>query len=226
MIITIDGPVGTGKSTVAKRLAESLGFLYVDTGAMYRCVTYGIIKHRIDVEDLGQLNKFLNAFHVAIEEVQGTLHYFFEGEEVTEKIRLVEVASLVSRVSAVAAVRKKLVDLQKQLGSGADAVFEGRDMGTVVFPNAELKFFLTARPEVRAQRRYEELRQKFPGRNPTFEEVLKNLHQRDLQDSTRAISPLQQAADAHLIDCSDLSIEEVLHLILEIKQRYCTNPLE
>lgn len=225
MIITIDGPVGTGKSTIAKKLAESLGFAYFDTGAMYRCVTYGIIKHQIDVDNPSQFKKFLSTFNVTIKEESLAKHYYFENEDITEKIRQQEVTSLVSKVSAIASVRGKLVDLQRQLGSKGDAVFEGRDMGTVVFPKAEIKIYLTAQLSVRAQRRYEEFCEKFPEQavNLTFEKVLKNIQERDFKDSTRKISPLKQAADAYLIDSSNLSLTDVLDSILEIKNKFkCT----
>ncbi|MGA8164054.1 MAG: (d)CMP kinase [Waddliaceae bacterium] len=219
MIITIDGPVGTGKSTIAKRLAQLLGFAYFDTGAMYRCVTYGVMKHRIPLEHPEELKIFLSTLAVAIEEEGSAKHYFFEGEDITEIIRQHDVTSLVSQVSAIGAVRKKLVELQRQLASKDHAVFEGRDMGTVVFPEAEVKIYLTAEPEVRARRRFEEMREKFPEQsaNLTFEEMLKQIQQRDSKDAARKISPLKQAEDACLIDTSYLSVDEVVALILTME---------
>lgn len=219
MIITIDGPVGTGKSTIAKTLAQRLGFIHFDTGAMYRAMTYGVIKHNVDPDDLDQLNKLLRSFEFDIEIIHGVNHYFFEGEDISATIRGDKVTSLVSKVSAVALVREKLVELQRALGEGKSAVFEGRDMGTVVFPNADLKIFLTANTETRAKRRFEELKQKFPADSLklTFEEVLESVVKRDHSDTTREISPLRQAKDAHVVDTSDLTIEEVLQKILSIK---------
>ena len=208
MIITIDGPVGTGKSTIAKRLADKLGFVFFDTGAMYRCFTYGIIKNSIDMDDADQLGRFLKTFDFDIQVLKGTKHYFFQGHDITDEIRGEGVTSFVSEVSSYGPVREKLVSIQRKLGHGVDAVFEGRDMGTVVFPDAELKIFLTAAPEVRAQRRFDELRQKFSEetKDLTVDQVLASLNKRDTFDSSREISPLKQAEDAYLVDSSDLSI--------------------
>ncbi|NGX42781.1 MAG: Cytidylate kinase, partial [Chlamydiae bacterium] len=222
MIITIDGPVGTGKSTIADLLAEKLGFVHFDTGAMYRCVTYGIIKHNIDPSDDEQLGQYLKTFDFDIQVSDGKKRYFFEGEDITETIRSEEVTALVSEVSAIRSVRDVLVKFQRKLGSDADAVFEGRDMGTVVFPQAELKIFLTADPKVRASRRHKELREKFPEEtlDITVDDVLENLNRRDSIDSTREISPLKQADDAHIVDSSNLTTEEVLDRILQIKSEF------
>lgn len=218
MIITIDGPVGTGKSTIAKRLAEALGFVYFDTGAMYRCVTYGIIKHHIDISNTLELKKFLQNFVSDIREENGIKRYYFEREEVTQQIRGAEVTSLVSKIAASPVVRNKLVDIQRSLASRTNTIVEGRDMGTVVFPNADLKIFLTAEPDVRAQRRYDELMQHMPDEaaNMTFKDILQSIKKRDHDDSMREISPLKQAEDAHVIDTTHLSIEEVVEAILKI----------
>jgi cytidylate kinase len=222
MIITIDGPVGTGKSTIAKLLAAKLGFIHFDTGAMYRSVTYGVIKHKIDPDDEEHMRNLLKDFDFDIKIANGANRYFFESEDISEKIRGEAVTSLVSKVSAIGMVREKLVELQRKLGKGKDAVFEGRDMGSFVFPKAELKIFLIASSEIRAQRRFDELKQKFPqdSANLTFAEVLESVVARDEYDSTREISPLIQAQDAHIIDTSDLSIEEVLETIISIKAEY------
>jgi cytidylate kinase len=221
MIITIDGPVGTGKSTIAKRLADKLGFVFFDTGAMYRCFTYGIIKNTIDLTDAGQLDRFLRDFDLDIRVLNGAKRYFFEGSDITDEIRGEAVTSFVSEVSSFGPVREKLVAIQRKLGHGADAVFEGRDMGTVVFPDAELKIFLMAKPEVRAQRRFDELRQKYLKERTDlkFDQVLASINKRDAFDSAREISPLKQADDAYLIDSSGLSIEEVVEEILGIKEK-------
>ena len=220
MIITIDGPTGTGKSTIAKHLAESLGFVFFDTGAMYRCFTYGVIKHHIDLKNAAKLDDFLETFDFDIQVIDGVKHYFFEGEDITNAIRGETVTSFVSEVSAYGPVRDKLVAFQRKLGHAVDAVFEGRDMGTVVFPDAELKIFLTASPEVRAQRRFDELREKYPETTHmlTLDQVLVGLNERDAYDSGREISPLKQAEDAHLVDTSRLGIEAVVAKILEIKE--------
>ena len=210
MIITIDGPVATGKSTIARQLAERLGFIYFDTGAMYRCLTYALIKNKIDLEK--DLNSFLNGFHFDIKLLNGEKHYFVEQEDVTQKIRSAQVTQLVSKVSAMKAVREKLVNLQQDWAVGLDAVFEGRDLGTVVFPHAGLKVFLTGREEVRAKRRYDELRAKFPAEtlSLTLEQALKDINERDQYDSTRELSPLKPATDAYIIDTSDQTVEEII----------------
>lgn len=219
MIITIDGHIATGKSTIAKKLAHEIGFIFFDTGAMYRCLTYAILKHNINVDDHEALKEFLKHFNFEIKIKHGDRYYLVDGEDVTLKIRGAEVTSAVSRISAIPAVRHKLVALQREWAVGVNAVFEGRDMGSVVFPKAELKIFLTGRPEVRAARRFAELREKFPNETAdlTIQKVLEEIDARDTFDSQRELSPLKQAHDAIIIDTSDLSIEEIILKILEFK---------
>lgn len=215
MIITIDGPVATGKSVVAKQLARAIGFIFFDTGAMYRALTYGILKHHIDVQQEAAMAHFLEQFHLDIRVVNREWQYQYEGEDITRKIREREVTEHVSAVAALKSVRDRLVSLQRELAIGVNAVFEGRDMGTTVFPEATLKIFLTGRNEIRAQRRYRELQGRYP--DLTLEQCLEDLIKRDTYDSTRTHSPLIQAQDAHVIDTSDLTIEEVVYKILEYK---------
>lgn len=219
MIITIDGLVATGKSTVAKRLAQELGYVYFDTGAMYRCLTYSVLKHKINIDDPKELEDFLKTFAFEIKIKRGDRFYFVDDEDVSLQIRNAEVTGAVSKVSAIPAVREKLVALQKSMAIGVNAVFEGRDMGTVVFPNAGLKIFLTGRPEVRALRRLAELKAKFPieSANLTLDEAMKEIEERDNYDSNRETSPLKQASDAFLVDTSDLTVEGVILKILECK---------
>lgn len=221
MIITIDGPVATGKSAVAKKLAESIGFIFFDTGAMYRTLTYGILKNKIDIHQPDQLQQFLDQFPFKfdIKIVQRERKYFFDGEEVSKKIREKEVTCLVSEVSAIKAVRDKLIALQRELAIGVNAVFEGRDMGTVVFPDATLKIFLSGRDEVRAKRRFDELKAKYAqdSQQLTLEQCLEDINKRDAFDTKRENSPLIQASDAYVLDTSDLSIDEVVFRILEYK---------
>ncbi len=221
MIITIDGPSGTGKSTVAKAVADKIGFTYFDTGAMYRAFTYYILQKEYDLENESQLQEALDGFQYEIRPKAMQKRYYVNNEEVTSQIRDPKVTANVSTVAAVAEVRKKLVDIQKQYGQRVNAVFEGRDLGTVVFPGAEIKIFLTAVPEVRARRRYDELIVKFPELKETLslEELSDQIRARDEKDSTRKVSPLRQADDAHLIDTSEMSIEEVLETILAYKDR-------
>lgn len=219
MIITIDGPIATGKSTIAKKLAEEIGYIYFDTGAMYRCLTYGIIKKNIPYENAESLTEFLKDFVFDIKIKHGNRHYFFEGEEITDKIRGEAVTRLVSQISSLKPVREKLISLQRELAVGVNSVFEGRDMGTVVFPQAQLKIFLTGRIEVRAKRRFEELKAKFPNETAdlTLEKMLESINQRDMLDTNRENSPLKVADDALIVDTSDLTLDEVVLKILEFK---------
>lgn len=217
MIITIDGPAGTGKTTVARTLSEELGFTYLDTGAMYRTLTYGIQTQGVNYENAQDLEKFLNENPVRIESRLGVKHYFLGSVDVTDKIRTNEVDSLVSKISSYRSVREKLVATQQEIAKGVNAVVEGRDMGTVVFPNAQLKIFLTARPEVRAKRRYLELIQKDP--NISEQNVLDEINKRDTLDSHRDISPMRPADDADIIDTSDLSIDDVVNRIIVLKEK-------
>lgn len=226
MIITIDGPTATGKSTIAKKLAHEIGYIYFDTGAMYRTITYGILKYHIDLNDPDALSKFLKDFHFEIKIKHGERLYYADGEDVTLNIRGREVTAYVSTVSAIPMVREQLVLMQQECATGVNSVFEGRDLGTVVFPNAELKIFLTGRPEVRAKRRFEELRMKFPKETEklSVEEVLADIIARDQSDTSRENSPLKQAIDAYAIDTSDLTTEEIIVKILEYKDSLKTRP--
>lgn len=219
MIITIDGPIATGKSTIAKKLARAIGFIYFDTGAMYRSITCGILKHGVNVDNPEELKKFLDTFDFDIKIKQGERCYFVDGENVTDLIRGEKVTAAVSKISAMKEVREKLMALQREFSVGVNAVFEGRDMGTVVFPDAEIKIFLTGKPEVRAKRRYEELKAKYPEefKDMTIERMLEEINLRDHEDSTREIAPLRQAKDAIVIDTSVLSIDEIILKIQEFK---------
>lgn len=219
MIITIDGPIATGKSTIAKKLARAVGFIYFDTGAMYRSLTYGIIKHKIDVKNIEDVNAYLEKFHFDIKIKQGDRFYFVDDEDVTSSIRGEQVTKYVSDVAAIADVRKKLTEIQRKLAVGVNAVFEGRDMGTTVFPDAEIKIFLTGRPEVRAKRRFDELKKLFPDeyKDLTMEKMLEEINHRDHVDMHREASPLRQAEDAFVIDTSDLTVEEIVQRIQEYK---------
>lgn len=217
IIVAIDGYSSCGKSTMARQLASSLGYRYVDTGAMYRAVTLYLLRHQIDFMHSDELIRALQDIHIDFEfddelKTQKTL---LNQEDIEQEIRLnPRVASTVSEVSAISEVRKFLVKKQQDMGNEKGIVMDGRDIGTVVFPQAELKLFITADPEVRARRRYDELMSK--GQQTTLEEVMANLTKRDLIDSTRADSPLKQADDAIEIDNSHLTPDEQLTLILKI----------
>ncbi len=211
IIIAIDGFSSTGKSTIAKHLAKELNYLYVDTGAMYRAVTYFAMQNDfINAEffDTDKLEKALD--QVTLQFVYNdTLNYseiYLNGENVEQAIRTLAVSKLVSQVARLSAVRKKLVEQQKLMGADKGLVMDGRDIGTVVFPKAELKLFLTASPEKRAIRRYKELLDK--GHDVTYEDVLENVQERDRIDSTRKDSPLKKAEDAVVIDNSDMGLAE------------------
>lgn len=217
MIIAIDGPAGTGKSTVAKGVAKRLGFTFFDTGAMYRSFAWMVINEQINPTDHAAVHSILPRFEYEIKtDEKGERHYFVCGHDVSKLIRTPQISTAASQVAIYPDVRHAMVQIQRKIGAQGNAVFEGRDMGTVVFPKAHLKIFLTARPEVRAERRYKELVAKFPEKAVSFEQILKETIERDENDSTRAISPLKQADDAVLLDTSDLTIDEVIEKIIQL----------
>ncbi len=208
--IAIDGYSSTGKSTIAKMVANALNYIYVDTGAMYRAVTlYGLRANYLgNTEDMQSLIRDLpriNLKFVPNEDV-GFSEMYLNGKNVEKEIRAMEVSGYVSKVAAIPEVRQKLVEMQQQMGKGEGLVMDGRDIGTVVFPNAELKIFMTASPEARATRRYKELLDR--GERVSFEEVLENVQKRDFIDSTREASPLRKAEGAIEFDNSDMGLEE------------------
>lgn len=221
MIITIDGPSGTGKSTVAKRVAEKLGFTYFDTGAMFRALAYGIIRDKIHYHDEKALAHFLQSHPVSIRTNEETkrVSILLNDVDVTEKLRYPDVTELSSKISTIKAVRDTLAATQRKLSEERDSVFEGRDMGTVIFPQARLKIFLTADPEIRAERRHQELVAKGALHAPTKEQTLKSIIERDERDSTRDLAPLKAAADAHIIDTTHLTIDEVVGRIVALHTR-------
>ncbi len=214
IIIAIDGFSACGKSTLAKALSEQLRYAYVDTGAMYRAVTLYLIENQIDIQNKEAIRTALERIHIHFENVDGKNHTFLNDRNVEEEIRSPEVSAFVSPVAAISEVRRAMVLHQKAMGKRKGLVMDGRDIGTVVFPDAELKIFLTARQDVRTQRRLDEFRAK---NIPTdFEAVQKNLQDRDHIDSTRADSPLRQAQNAVLIDNSDLSPTQQLATVLDL----------
>ena len=216
--IAIDGFSSTGKSTVAKQLADYLDYLFVDTGAMYRAVTLFALRkgflteEQVDVQNLiASLSEINLKF---VKNSEGKREIFLNNENVEKEIRTLEVSEFVSPVSAISEVRKKLVQQQRAMGEGQGIVMDGRDIGTVVFPNADLKVFMTASPEIRAQRRYDELTRR--GDSISYQEVLDNVTERDHIDSTREDSPLRQADDAIVIDNSETNLEDQFHMLLQL----------
>jgi cytidylate kinase len=213
LIVAIDGPAGAGKSTVARNMADALGYVLVDTGALYRAVALAAIRARQPLDDgesLGALARGL-VERVAVQLARGPTGETvvrLDGEDVSALIRTPDVSQGASRVSVHPEVRDALLDLQRALGRGGGVVLEGRDIGTVVFPDADLKFFLTARDEVRAQRRMDELHGR--GERPSFDETLAEVRLRDARDSTRDTAPLRQADDAILVDTSDMTLDAVV----------------
>lgn len=228
MIITIDGPSGTGKSTVAKRVAALLGFSFFDTGAMYRAVAWVLQSKKIPIEDEASLQEILRDFHFQIHDILGQKRYIVNGVDVTEDIRAPEISAKASAVAVLPKVRQAMWKIQREFAHEVDSVFEGRDMGTSVFPHAEVKIFLTARPEVRAERRFQELssKQKESPVPFTKEQVFRDLLERDERDSTRAFAPLKRPSDAKEIDTSDLDIDQVVAMIMEYVEEQKKKPHE
>jgi len=213
MIIAIDGPAGAGKSTVAKIIAQKLGFLYVDTGAMYRALTLKAIKEGIDIKNIPRIIEMARRIQVDLRNNQdGSLSLFLDGEDVTDEIRQPRITKLVSDIARIKEVRQVMLGVQRRLGKERDSVLDGRDIGTVVFPEADKKFYIDARFEERVRRRYKEL--KDLGQEITQEDVALDLRNRDTIDSTREVAPLKKAEDAIYIDTTDMTIEQVVDKIL------------
>lgn len=207
--IAIDGPGGAGKSTVAKALAEKYGFAYVDTGAIYRTIGLAVLRAGASPTDEEQVEPVLRSISVDLDyDETGLQHMLLNGEDVSREIRMPEISSYASKVSALPAVRAALLELQREQARKRSVVMDGRDIGTVVLPDATLKIFLTASPAVRAQRRCDELKQR--GTPQPYEEVFREMQERDLRDTTRAAAPLKPASDAVTVDTSELNFEEVI----------------
>lgn len=213
IVVAIDGPAGAGKSTIAKLVAERLGYAYIDTGAMYRSVAWRFLQtgQTFDETFISQL---ANTMVIQFRPEARVNRVFVDGQEVTDAIRSAEVTANVSRVAAIGAVRAAMVEQQRRMGDAGGVLMDGRDIGTVVFPNAQLKIFLTASVEERAQRRYKELLAK--GEQVDLAQLQQDIANRDKQDSERAIAPLRQAEDALLLDTSHMNIEQVTEKILQL----------
>ena len=214
MIIAIDGPVAAGKTTLSKLLADRLDVSLLDTGAIYRAVALASYRQGIDWSDEPKVAEVASRIEIEFRWAEGANHVLLGGEDVTDAIRTPEMSQGASLVSALPGVRAALLNLQRQLGQRGDVIAEGRDIGTVVFPAADLKIFLTARPEIRARRRHEEWLSN--GHDETYDKVLTALRERDARDENRSVAPLEPAPDSILLDSSDLAIQEVLARALEL----------
>ncbi len=213
--VAIDGPSGAGKSTIAKRSAQILGFVYIDTGAMYRAAALACLKENINIKETPEKAiEVVNNISIDIDYINGEQRIFLNGEDVSDKIRTPEVSMGASDVSAIGAVREKLVSLQRELAGTKNVIMDGRDIGTHVLPDADVKIFLTASSEVRAERRFKELIEK--GAQVLYEDVLADIIKRDKQDETREVSPLRRAEDAVLADTSELTFDESVKLVLDL----------
>lgn len=212
--IAIDGPAGAGKSTIAKKIAKTKGFIYVDTGAMYRAMAYYLLTEKVNPEDSGEIEEKCQGADITIRYVDGEQVVFLNGENVSGVLRTEEVGNMASATSKNPKVRERLTRLQKELAAKNDVVMDGRDIGTCVLPNADVKIYLTASPAVRARRRFDELTAK--GESCDIKKIEEDIVKRDLQDMNRETAPLKQAEDARLVDSSYMTIEEVVREILSL----------
>lgn len=217
--IAIDGPAGAGKSTISKLAAKELGFIYVDTGALYRTVGLAATRNNIEAVDGEALDSFLNTITVELTfNDKGEQIVLLDGEDVSAFIRTPEASMMASKISAIPSVRAYLLDLQRNMAKTNNVIMDGRDIGTVVLPNADVKIFLTATPEARAERRYKELVEK--GMDVKYEDVLNDVITRDYNDSHREIAPLKQADDAILADTTELDLQQSIQLIIDIVKEH------
>lgn len=214
MIIAVDGPAGSGKGTVTKRIEKELGFLNLDTGATYRCVALEVLRKGLNLDEEDKIIEIANSIDIKINNTGDKDIILLNDEDVSKDIRTKEVTAIVSQVSSIIPVREKMVKVQRKLAIGKDVVVEGRDIGTVVFPNADIKIYLDASEEVRAKRRYDENLQS--GIDITYEEVLENVRMRDYNDMHKKMGALKKADDAIIIDSTDLTIDEVVEEIKNI----------
>lgn len=214
LTVAIDGPAGAGKSSAARLAAGNVHYLYIDTGAMYRAITWAILQHHVDIQDEAAVSAFIQPLSVRLEPLADTCRVYVNDAEITEEIRTQTISSHVSSVAALAVVRQKLVQLQRDMAKQGGVILDGRDIGTVVLPDADIKIFLTASVHSRAKRRYLEMQAK--GSTETLEEIENSIAHRDYLDSHRAVSPLKQADDAMLLDNSELNLEETADVITKL----------
>lgn len=216
-IVAIDGPAGAGKGTITKLVGEKKNLIYIDTGALYRCVTLYMIRNNIDLDEIEKIKELLNKINIELKKENNEDLVFLDGEDVSKLIREKEVNELVSQVSHIVEVRKNITNLSRKIAKGKNVIMEGRDIGTNVFPNADVKIYLDATPEERAKRRLKQNIEK--GIDIPYEEILKNIIFRDNNDKTSSVAPLKQAEDAFYIDSSNMAIEEVVNRVIEIIER-------
>ena len=214
MNIAIDGPAGAGKSTIAKLVADKKGFIYVDTGAMYRSIALYIIENDIDVDDDEAVKNACDNIDISLKYVDGVQHVYLNDKDVSTDIRREEVGNMASKAATKKAVRERLLNLQRDIAAANDVIMDGRDIGTFVLPNAELKIYLTASVMTRAKRRFDQLTEK--GEKPDMDKIAGDIEKRDYQDMNREIAPLKQAEDAVYLDTSDLTIDEVVEKIISL----------
>ncbi len=212
--VAIDGPSGAGKSTIAKRVAQMIGFIYVDTGALYRAIGYYAYKSGISIDEAAKVSDMLSLIKVELRYIEGTQRVYLNGEDVSTAIRLPEISMYASAVSAVNEVRVFLFDLQKNIAKENNVIMDGRDIGTVVLPDAKVKIFLTASVDDRAKRRYDELIQS--GQDVSYNDIKEDIIKRDYNDENREISPLKRADDAILVDTSGNTLEQSVNLLADI----------
>ena len=217
--IAIDGPAGAGKSTIAKALAKALDAMYLDTGAMYRAFGLAMLRKGVDINDAQAVAAHAGSSDITVDYVNGGQRIYIAGDDVTDAIRLPEVSTAASAISAVPEVREEMVALQRRIAAGHNVIMDGRDIGTVVLPNATLKVYLTASAEVRANRRCKELQEK--GTPQPYEQVLQEIKDRDWRDMNRAASPLRVADDAVTVDTSDLNLDQSVAALLRLAEATC-----
>lgn len=216
-IVAIDGPAGAGKGTITKLVGEKKNLIYIDTGALYRCVTLYMIRNKISLDETDKIKEMLNKINIELKKEDNEDLVFLNGEDVTKLIREKEVNELVSQVSHVIEVRENITNLSRKIAEGKNVIMEGRDIGTNVFPKADVKIYLDATPEERARRRMKQNREK--GIDIPYDEILKNIIYRDNNDKTSDVAPLKQAEDAFYIDSSDIPIEKVVDKVIEIIEK-------
>ena len=216
-IVAIDGPAGAGKGTITKLVGEKKNLIYIDTGALYRCVTLYMIRNKISLNETDKIKEFLDKINIELKKVDNEDLVFLNGENVTKLIREKEVNELVSQVSHIIEVRENITNVSRKIAEGKNVIMEGRDIGTNVFPNADVKIYLDATPEERARRRLKQNQEK--GIDIPYEEILKNIIFRDNNDKTSLVAPLKQAEDAVYIDSSDIPIEKVVDRVIEIIEK-------